>query len=74
MWGRNQAETYVSQLLTAAETLCEFPDRGWSVGDEPSNVRRVTAGRHIIYYRVLASEIEIIRILHQRMETPTLLS
>jgi toxin ParE1/3/4 len=73
MWGRNQAETYISQLLSTAKTLCEFPDRGWPVSDESSNVRRITVERHIIYYRVLASEIEIIRILHQRMETPALL-
>ena len=73
MWGRNQAETYISQLLFAAETLCDFPDRDWPVDDEYSNVRRVTAEHHIIYYRALASEIEIIRILHQRMETPAVL-
>jgi toxin ParE1/3/4 len=73
MWGHNQSETYISQLLSAAETLCDFPERGWPVGNEPPNVRRVTAEYHIIYYRVLATEIEIIRILHQRMETPALL-
>ena len=72
-WGREQTETYISLLLSTAESLCEFPERGWLVSGESTNVHRVMIGRHVIYYRILESEIEIIRILHERMDGSSLL-
>ncbi|HYP61532.1 MAG TPA: type II toxin-antitoxin system RelE/ParE family toxin [Thermomicrobiales bacterium] len=71
-WGRDQTEAYVSLLLSTAELLCDFPERGRLVSSDSTNVHRVMIERHVIYYRVFESEIEIIRILHERMDATSL--
>lgn len=64
--GPVQAIRYADDLLTAMQSLLEFPGSGPSIGRR--GVRRKLSGRHMIYYRAEGDIVRIIRILHQRMD------
>lgn len=72
MWGRDPAEAYLSLLRSTAESLGGFPERGWLVDGECTNLSQDAIGSHIIYYRVSEEEVEILRILHERTDTSAL--
>ena len=67
-WGIDQAETYIRQLWRDIATVADRP----SLGRECSEVRpgyfRYPSGSHILFYRSAADGIDIVRILHQRMD------
>ncbi|RQS03226.1 type II toxin-antitoxin system RelE/ParE family toxin [Burkholderia sp. Bp9002] len=66
-WSLEQAEHYVGELVTALERLAR---REW-VG-RPSRARdgylRYLVGAHVVFYRETAETLDVIRVLHQRMD------
>lgn len=70
-WGANQAEIYISELRTAMERVAEDPRRGQTCDSLRINYRRYAVGRHLIFYVESEQGIDVIRVLHQRMD-PTL--
>jgi toxin ParE1/3/4 len=67
-WDGVQAETYISELRAAVERIAEDPDRGRACDDIREGYRRYRIGSHLIFYRVAADGVDVIRILHQRMD------
>lgn len=67
-WGRNQAQSYVAALRKDVESLTTFALR-YPI-HEPStlDLRRMNSGHHLIFYLVADRSVEIIRILHERMD------
>ena len=68
-WSENQADKYYSTLRFACKEIGENPD----VGEEYTGIRRdllgLKSGKHIIFYHLISEdEIEVIRILHERMD------
>lgn len=68
-WSLSQADKYYNLILDEIELLAQNPLQGIDYG----KVRRRYLGRkiqsHIIFYRVAKkNEVEIIRILHSRMD------
>ncbi|KVL25424.1 plasmid stabilization protein ParE [Burkholderia territorii] len=66
-WSLEQAERYVRDLAAAFERLA----RGEWLG-RPSRAgvgyRRYTVGSHVVFYRETADTLDVIRVLHQRMD------
>lgn len=67
-WGGNQAETYVLEIRNAIERIAEMPDRGQAVDEIRAGYRRYASGRHLIYFIARRDGVDVIRILHQRMD------
>ena len=67
-WGPRQARSYVRNLRSAISALKTFPDRGLVYGEPESRMRRIIIQSHVVYYLVDESTIEVVRILHQRMD------
>lgn len=68
-WGRDQRNRYLTKLDEAFHILAQEPDRGRSCVDIRQGYRKYHVGRHMIFYRRSdADSIEIIRILHERMD------
>jgi toxin ParE1/3/4 len=67
-WGTDQAETYARQLQRAFETLAIHPTRGRSCDRIRKGYFRLSAGSHVIFYRMAGDAVDIVRILHQRMD------
>lgn len=67
-WGRNQAQGYIAALRKDIESLTTFALR-YPI-HEPSalNLRRMNSGHHLIFYLVTDPSVEIVRILHERMD------
>lgn len=70
-WGREQRNIYLSKLDESFHILAEQPHLGNVRDDIRKGYRVYHVGRHLIFYRQKPAEIEIIRILHDRMDVET---
>ncbi|HLW30639.1 MAG TPA: type II toxin-antitoxin system RelE/ParE family toxin [Aequorivita sp.] len=69
-WSIDQADRYLNRLLDEIEYLCQNPRMGEDYSDIREGYFRLRVKSHLIFYRInLRKEvIEIIRVLHQRMD------
>ncbi len=64
-WGEPQAERYVRQIESDLAAAAEGSRSGRAVDD----YWRIKSGHHLcIYHKLPDGEIEVIRILHERMD------
>jgi toxin ParE1/3/4 len=74
IWGQEQADRYEAALNRALDVLLDFPLMGRTRDDISPGLRSRQAQQHVIYYRVKGNVIEIVRILHERMDAVRQLS
>lgn len=68
-WSETQAEKYYLGLLVDCQNLAENPKIGKKYQQIQNDLYGFQSSKHIIFFRKLGeSEIEITRILHQRMD------
>ncbi|MAL95975.1 MAG: plasmid stabilization protein ParE [Haliea sp.] len=68
-WGREQRRLYIRQFDDAFHLLAERPEAGTVCDSIKSGYRKFPNGGHVVFYRQLSdSEIEVVRILHKRMD------
>jgi toxin ParE1/3/4 len=67
-WSSAQAERYIRTLQEAIETVADDPLRARPCDHIRTGYRRYSVGSHVIFLRPAASGIDIVRILHQRMD------
>lgn len=70
-WGREQRNRYLATLDASFHDLAQTPQKGRSCDDIRQGYRKYQVGRHVIFYRQDKADIEIIRILHDRMDAET---
>jgi len=66
-WGREQRNICLSKLDESFHLLAEQPQLGSARDDIRKGYSVYHVRRHLIFYRQKPTEIEIIRILHDRM-------
>ncbi len=68
-WGREQRRIYAKQFDDAFHMPAESPEAGAACDSIKVGYRKFPNGSHVIFYRYLSeTEIEIVRILHKRMD------
>lgn len=68
-WSEKQADKYFRELLSRCSEIAEEPLNGKSYNNLIEGLRGIKVNRHLIFYRQLTKdEIEIERILHERMD------
>jgi toxin ParE1/3/4 len=67
-WGVDQGNNYIDALISAFLRLAERPKTAPACDDIRAGYRRCRVERHMIYFRITAYGIAIIRVLHDRME------
>jgi toxin ParE1/3/4 len=67
-WSRDQAEIYVRQIKTAIETVASDPSRGRPCDDVRAGYRKYLVGSHVLFYRMTPGGVDIVRVLHGRMD------
>ncbi len=68
-WSELQAEKYYNLLLASCDDLANNPEFGRNYEMVTKGILGFKSGEHIIFYYIIAkNEIEIIRILHGRMD------
>ena len=70
-WSLEQADRYVNLIFDEIEYLAEHPASGRDLQHIRKNYRCSKVKSHIVFYRQndQRSEIEVIRVLHQSMDT-----
>jgi toxin ParE1/3/4 len=66
-WGEAQASRYRAKLDASFGKIGRNPDIASGRPDMPPIYRALRVGSHVIIYQNKASFVEIVRILHQRM-------
>lgn len=68
-WGKRQRNNYLTMLDKSFYALATDHSKGRDCGEIRSSYRKQQVGKHIIFYREINSRlIEIVRILHERMD------
>jgi len=68
-WSEKQADKYYRLLIDNFDEISKNPGLGKSYSDIIENILGFRVGRHIIFYRIIQSnKIEILRILHEKMD------
>lgn len=67
-WDVRQAETYLNEIRAAIERIAADPARGRACDDVREGYRRYSIGSHQLFYVSGPGAVDVIRILHQRMD------
>lgn len=67
-WSAAQAERYIRQLWQGIEDVAGDPRRGTPCDDIRPGYFKYGVGSHVLFYRQTAGGIDVVRILHGRMD------
>lgn len=68
-WSEKQADKYYATIKLVCNRIGENPDVGKEYYGINKNLLGFKSGKHIIFYQSLTeNKIEVIRILHERMD------
>lgn len=75
-WSLEQADRYINQIIDEIEYLTENPNSGINYSQIRKGYFRSQIKSHFIFYKINLNpeQIEIIRILHQRMDIESILN
>jgi toxin ParE1/3/4 len=73
-WNEDQANSYVTDILSAIDLLATFPYRGQIAIDSPSEVRQILVEKHRAFYQVVSPRIKVLRIVSPKLPGPTAFS
>jgi toxin ParE1/3/4 len=69
-WGIEQAETYTRQLAAHVAMVAGNPVLGRACPEVRAGYYKFPSGSHVLFYRIMDSGIEVVRVLHERMDYP----
>lgn len=67
-WGSTQAKVYAQTIDAALLKLAQYPDFGRERNDIYNGAKSFPVEKHIVFYQISESGIDVARILHQRMD------
>jgi len=67
-WGAVQTEIYIRGLWQAMSDITAHPAMGADCSDVRAGYRKFKSGAHVIFYRQIMDAVEIMRVLHERMD------
>jgi toxin ParE1/3/4 len=67
-WSSQQADRYINLIFDEIDNICRYSNSGKSKATIREGYRAAKVKSHIIFYRIVDEIIEVIRILHERMD------
>ena len=67
-FGLDQAEAYVRGIERAISTVAADPRRGRACDDVRAGYHKFLVGSHVLFFRLTGDGIDVVRILHGRMD------
>lgn len=67
-WSVKQADRYFTLIFKEINHICITPDTGKNLDYIKKNYRSSRVKSHIIIYKISPAKIEIVRILHEKMD------
>jgi len=72
-WGVDQAESYVRMISERIAAICDFPRSYPAHEGLHEGFRKAASGEHLVFYRIDGELIDVVRVLHNRMDFDELL-
>jgi toxin ParE1/3/4 len=66
-WGVEQRNRYLGELDASFQKIGANPTLGNSAEAIRAGYRRIRASGHVVFFRKAGNEVEIVRVLHERM-------
>jgi toxin ParE1/3/4 len=66
-WGEHQEHKYIGDLYRRFADLAANLNLGRACDEIRQGLRRIGQGSHVVYFRAAGEELEIVRVLHERM-------
>jgi toxin ParE1/3/4 len=70
-WSTKQADRYVGEVRAAIEALADGRSKGRPIDNVRTGYFKLAVGSHFIVYRIAGDLIDVVRIVHQRMDLPS---
>lgn len=67
-WGEEKAETYLRQIWAKLNECAENPELSASAAIVRKDYRKMVVASHVVYFKEIEDGIDVVRILHQRMD------
>lgn len=67
-WGAERAEAYLRQLWANLQECADNPDIAVKADLVRKDYRKMISGNHVVYFKTIEGGIDVIRVLHQRMD------
>lgn len=67
-WGEGQSQRYASLIDRRLDLIAAEPELGTSLGPRRPDLNRWRAGEHFIIYRLMGTEVVVLRVLHVRSD------
>ena len=67
-WGDDRTERYIHEVWQAIKSVAKNPRHGSSCDDIRTGYFKYAIGSHFLFYRLIPDGIDVVRILHQRMD------
>ena len=68
MWSERQADRYCQLIMNEIQAICMHPHAGMNYGHVRTGYYASKVKSHLIFYRIKSKKLEVIRILHERMD------
>jgi len=73
-WGVEQARSYLTGLRQVCTQLAENPELGLCRDELHRGLRVYPSGKHLVFYLTRTEGIDIVRILHESMDSRRLIN
>jgi toxin ParE1/3/4 len=67
-WGLDQAENYTRGIWQRIEAVAQRPTMGQNASNVSEGYYKISCGSHVLFNRPIAEGIDVVRILHERMD------
>lgn len=67
-WGRGQARRYLARLRSDITGLARFPQMHPAYESRHGSFRKMASGEHLVFFLVHETTVEVVRVLHNRMD------
>ena len=67
-WAEAKAEAYIRQIWKAVRTIAADPRRGQPCDEVRAGYMKYPVGSHMLYYRRVGKSVDVVRILHERLD------
>ncbi|RUW54549.1 MULTISPECIES: type II toxin-antitoxin system RelE/ParE family toxin [unclassified Mesorhizobium] len=69
-WGAERAEAYIRTIHSVVKLIDQFPTIARSASNIRPDLLKYAVGSHVVFLRMGQGSINVVRILHQRMDYP----
>jgi toxin ParE1/3/4 len=66
--GIDQAEIYIRQLRQHIRAIATQPTSGRACPEVRAGCHKYRSGSHFLFYRITSDGVDVVRILHERMD------